>query len=82
MATEPLLFALDFNIHVNVPSDYDAMKFLDLLQSSGLVQHVNFPTHVSATHWTCLLLAKVILFCVPYLDRATIFQIIALLYLI
>ena len=36
MTTEPLIMAGYFNIHVNVPSDNDAVRFLDL-----------FPTHVS-----------------------------------
>ena len=37
----------DFNIHVNVPSDNDTVRFLDLLSSMGLQQHIDFPTHVS-----------------------------------
>ena len=48
MSTDPLLItASDFNIHVNSKSDNDVLKFLDLLQSMGLWQHVEFPTHVS-----------------------------------
>ncbi|XP_068757976.1 uncharacterized protein [Montipora capricornis] len=47
MTTEPLIMAGDFNIHVNVPSDNDAVRFLDLLSSMGLQQHIDFPTHVS-----------------------------------
>ena len=47
MTTEPLIMAGDFNIHVNVPSDNDAIRFLDLLSSMGLQQHIDFPTHVS-----------------------------------
>ena len=33
------------NIHVDVPDDPDAIKFLDLLDSLGLAQHVKTPTH-------------------------------------
>ena len=47
MSTEPLIMAGDFNIHVNVPSDNDTVRFLDLLSSMGLQQHIDFPTHVS-----------------------------------
>ena len=48
MSTDPLLItASDFNIHVNSKSDNDVLKFLDLLQSMGLWQHVEFPTHMS-----------------------------------
>ena len=36
----------DFNIHVDVPNDIDAVKFLDLLESLGLEQHVTKPTHI------------------------------------
>eukprot|EP00112_Aurelia_sp_Birch-Aquarium-sp1_P002816 Seg1312.2 transcript_id=Seg1312.2/GoldUCD/mRNA.D3Y31 product="hypothetical protein" protein_id=Seg1312.2/GoldUCD/D3Y31 len=37
----------DFNIHVNAPDDPNASKFLDLLESVGLQQHVSVPTHES-----------------------------------
>ena len=33
------------NIHVDDPNDPDAIKFLDLLDTYGLTQHVNTPTH-------------------------------------
>ena len=36
----------DFNIHVDVPNDIDAVKFLDLLESLGFEQHVTKPTHI------------------------------------
>ena len=35
----------DFNFHVDVPDDYNASKFLDLLDSAGLQQHVQNATH-------------------------------------
>ena len=48
MTTELLTMAGDFNIHVNVPSDNDAVRFLDILFSSmGLQQRIDFPTHVA-----------------------------------
>ena len=47
MSSEPLLITGDFNIHVNVPNDSDAARFLELLTSMGLEQHVDKPTHIS-----------------------------------
>ena len=45
LTPEPLLITGDINIHVDVPDDPDAIKFLDLLDSLGLAQHVKTPTH-------------------------------------
>ena len=39
----------DFNIHIDCPNT-DTNKFLSVLSSSGLSQHVNFPTHISSKH--------------------------------
>ena len=36
----PLIIVGDFNIHV----DDDVKKFLDMLYSPGLTQHVTYPT--------------------------------------
>ena len=36
----------DFNIHLDVSDDADAIKFLDLLESLGLEQHVTKSTHI------------------------------------
>lgn len=47
MTTEPLVLAGDFNIHVYIKSDNDVARFLDLLSSKGLQQHIDFPTHIS-----------------------------------
>ena len=44
---EPLLITGDFNIHVETPEDICSAKFLDVLESVGLKQHVNVPTHES-----------------------------------
>ena len=46
LSKEPLIVVGDYNIHVDVPNDTDALKFLDLLQSLGLEQHVTEPTHI------------------------------------
>ena len=40
-----LLILGDFNYHVNNDKDIYACKFLELLDSCGLKQNVNFPTH-------------------------------------
>jgi hypothetical protein len=50
MSSEPLLIVGDFNIHVDIPRDPNAIRFLDLLSSMGLDQHVDksdMPTHTS-----------------------------------
>ncbi len=47
LCQEPLLICGSFNIHVDVPSDNDARKFLELLESMGLKNHVFFQTNVS-----------------------------------
>ena len=46
MTNEPLVLLGDFNIHVDVPTDMDAIQFRDLLDSMGLQQHVKQPTHI------------------------------------
>ena len=45
LSNEPLLICGDFNIHVDVSNDGDAIKFTDLLESMGLVQHIKEATH-------------------------------------
>ncbi len=47
MSSEPLLIVGDFNIHVDIPRDPNVIRFLDLLSSIGLHQHVDKPTHTS-----------------------------------
>ena len=37
----------DFNIHVDVVGDPNRVKFLDLVEAMGLLQHVTTPTHES-----------------------------------
>ena len=46
MSSEPLLIVGDFNTHVDISHD-NAIRFLDLLSSMGLDQHVDKPTHTS-----------------------------------
>ena len=45
MSSDLLLISGDFNIHFDVPTDVDAIRFRDLLDSMGLPQHVKRPTH-------------------------------------
>ena len=46
LCREELLLLGDFNIRVDAVDDIDARKFSDLLESLGLVQHVDHATHV------------------------------------
>ena len=46
LCKEQLVVVGDFNIHVDVPNDSDSSKFLDLLESFSLQQHVVGPTHI------------------------------------
>ena len=41
MSNEQLLITGDFNIHVDITDDSDALKLFDLLESLGLRQHVH-----------------------------------------
>ena len=45
--TNHLLITGDFNIHMDVADDPDAIRMRGLLESTGLKQHVNIPTHIS-----------------------------------
>ena len=45
LTTGTLLMIGDFNLHVDVPSNYDAKRFLTLLQSTNYSQWVDGPTH-------------------------------------
>ena len=42
---KPIIIFGDFNLHVDLPNDVAALKFLDLLETFGLKQHVNVATH-------------------------------------
>ena len=45
LSVELLFIAGDFNIYVNDVTDVDAIRFLDLLESMNLKEHVHGPTH-------------------------------------
>ena len=51
-ATTPREFLItgDFNIHVDDPSDPQAIPFLSMLLDTNLTQHVNFRTHDPGSH--------------------------------
>ena len=42
----PLCTSGDFNFHIDVSGDVDSAKFVDLLESMCLTQHVRSPTHI------------------------------------
>ena len=43
--SKPIIILVDFNLHVDLPNNVAALKFLDLLETFGLKQHVNVATH-------------------------------------
>ena len=45
LSLELLLVTSDFDIHVDVVGDPDRAKFLELIETVGLQQHVITPTH-------------------------------------
>ena len=47
LCPEVLLVSGDFNFHLDDPSDADARKFMELIDTFGLLQHITTPTHVS-----------------------------------
>ena len=47
ITTNRLLITGDFNIHVDEPEKPDVCKFLQIIESFGLKQHVSVPTHVA-----------------------------------
>ena len=48
ITTNRLLITGDFNIHIDEPEKPDVCKFLQIIESFGLKQHVSVPTHVAA----------------------------------
>lgn len=46
MPSELLFISGDFNIHVDVPTAADGIRFRDLLDSMRLLQHVKRPTYI------------------------------------
>ena len=47
MSSVPLLIAGDFNIHLDVSGNVHSVCLKELLESMGLQQYVNVPTHES-----------------------------------
>ena len=47
MCPEILLITGDFNFHLDDIADEDSRKFIEVLETFGLIQHVKFPTHIS-----------------------------------
>ena len=47
ITSTPLLITGDFNFHVDVNHDQNARRFLDLLDTFNLKQHISTPTHRS-----------------------------------
>lgn len=71
LCKEQLLITGDFNIHVDVFDDPDALKLRDLFDSVGLKQHVTQPTHIHG-HTLDLVITRLCentLLTPPYPDR-------------
>ncbi len=49
-STGKILIMDDFNIHVDRPDSSGVAKFLSMLESFGLTQHVIDATHIDGTH--------------------------------
>ena len=47
MCPEVLVISGDFNLHLDDLGDNDTKKFMDLLETFSLSQHVSGPTHLS-----------------------------------
>ena len=47
LCPEVLLVSGDFNFHLDDPSDADDRKFMELMDTFGLLQHITTPTYVS-----------------------------------
>ena len=71
LSKEHLLITGDFNIHVDASTNTYSMNFLDLLESFGLEQHVNQPTHIQGHTLDLVITRKVddIIRTSPSVDR-------------
>jgi hypothetical protein len=70
LCKEPLIITGDFNFHVNDMNDNTASKFMDLVFTLGLEQHVKCPTHESG-HTLDLIITrsnKELILSEPYAD--------------
>ena len=68
LCLEILVIAGDFNFHMDDPSDADAKKLNDLLETFSLSQHVTFVTHISG-NWLDLIITRAtndIMVCSPH----------------
>ncbi|RMX46664.1 hypothetical protein pdam_00019047 [Pocillopora damicornis] len=59
MCPEALVISGDFNLHLDDLRDYDTKKFMNLLETFSLSQHVSGPTHLSADIASSILCASV-----------------------
>lgn len=46
MCTEQVAVIGDFNLHMDVPTDNDAIAMSDLMESFSLRRHMEGPTHI------------------------------------
>jgi exonuclease III len=46
LSKDEIIISGDFNFHVNKPNDPDAKKFIDILTTFNLVQHITQSTHI------------------------------------
>jgi hypothetical protein len=53
-----LVIAGDINIHLDIATDHSTVKFNDILDSHGLIQHVTGPTQVAAGHCLDVLITR------------------------
>ena len=47
----PVILAGDFNLHLDNPQDSNVSRFLDILDSANLLQHITTPTHKRGHTW-------------------------------
>ena len=59
-----------FNIHVDDPSERQAIAFLSMLHDTNLTQHVNFPTHDPGSHTLDLVITSTYSSLNPAVTRA------------
>jgi len=71
-ATTPIEFLItgDFNIHVDDPTDPQAIAFLSMLHDTNLTQHVNLATHDPGSHTLDLVITSTDSNLNPALTRA------------
>ena len=80
MTTEPLQITGDFNTYVNMQLDNDSSRFLDLLSSMDLQQHVVLPTHISGNTLDLLITRTLDSNIIKEFNRISFFPITVLCY--